>query len=97
MKFGSSPRLLGQQPRDHLGSILDVGHQEPVLQPWRSLLRRHRQVDRVLGRLLFETRPLDPATYTAASVFLLAVALLACVLPAWRATRVSLVTALRNE
>jgi putative ABC transport system permease protein len=52
---------------------------------------------RVLGRLLFETRPLDPTTYAIASVFLLAVTLLACALPAWRASRVSLVGALRNE
>jgi ABC-type antimicrobial peptide transport system permease subunit len=52
---------------------------------------------RVLDRLLFETRPLDPAAYAGASAFLLAMTLLACVLPAWRATRVSLVAALRNE
>jgi putative ABC transport system permease protein len=52
---------------------------------------------RVLGRLLFETRPLDPTTHAIASVFLLAVTLLACALPAWRASRVSLVGALRNE
>ena len=50
-----------------------------------------------LGQLLFETRPLDPTTYAIASVFLLAVTLLACALPAWRASRVSLVGALRNE
>jgi putative ABC transport system permease protein len=52
---------------------------------------------RLLERLLFETRPLDPAAYAGALLFLLGVALLACLLPAWRASRVNLVTALRCE
>jgi hypothetical protein len=52
---------------------------------------------RLIRQLLFETQPLDAATYASASLFLLAVALLACVLPAWHASRVSPVVALRTE
>jgi putative ABC transport system permease protein len=52
---------------------------------------------RLIRQLLFETEPLDAATYASASLFLFGVALLACVLPALRATRVSVVSALRNE
>jgi ABC-type antimicrobial peptide transport system permease subunit len=52
---------------------------------------------RLIRQLLFETEPLDAATYASASLFLFTVALLACVLPACRATRVSVVSALRNE
>ncbi len=52
---------------------------------------------RLLQQFLFETRPLDAPTYVSAIGFLGFVALLACLLPAWRATRVSLVEVLRNE
>jgi ABC-type antimicrobial peptide transport system permease subunit len=47
--------------------------------------------------LLFETEPLDPAAYVGAVLFLGIVALLACFLPAWRATRINLVDVLRME
>jgi putative ABC transport system permease protein len=51
----------------------------------------------VLRQLLFQTPPLDPATYVVAVGFLGLVAALACLLPAWRATRVDLVEVLRRE
>jgi putative ABC transport system permease protein len=51
----------------------------------------------VIQTLLFETKPLDATTYLGAVGFLGLVALAACFLPAWRATRVSLVEVLRSE
>jgi putative ABC transport system permease protein len=52
---------------------------------------------RVLSSLLFETTPLDPATFGTVAVLLLAVALLACYIPARRATKVDPMVALRCE
>jgi putative ABC transport system permease protein len=52
---------------------------------------------RVMASLLFEVHATDAATYAAAAGFLLAVALAASAVPAWRATRVAPVSALRAE
>ncbi|HSC27982.1 MAG TPA: ABC transporter permease [Vicinamibacterales bacterium] len=54
-------------------------------------------VTRVLSSLLFEVSPTDPRTFAAAAAALTIVALSACLLPAYRATRVSPVEALRCE
>lgn len=50
-----------------------------------------------LGSQLYELSPTDPWTYLASTVFLLLVALAACVVPAWRAARVDPAYALRAE
>jgi putative ABC transport system permease protein len=52
---------------------------------------------RVLAKLLFQVTPTDAPTFIAVAGLLGAVALLAALLPAWRATRVDPVTALRYE
>ena len=54
-------------------------------------------VTRWLQGLLFETSPNDPATMIAVGVALLSVALVACYLPARRASHVDPMTALRIE
>jgi putative ABC transport system permease protein len=51
----------------------------------------------VLSSLLFAVRPYDPASLAAAVAALALVALLACSIPAWRATRVDPLEALRYE
>ncbi len=52
---------------------------------------------RLLRGLLFEVTPLDPATYLLVSVTLVGTALLACAVPARRATRVDPLQTLRHE
>ena len=50
----------------------------------------------LMKQLLFGVRPLDPATFAAAPVLLAALALLACYIPARRATRIDPLAALRS-
>jgi ABC-type antimicrobial peptide transport system permease subunit len=52
---------------------------------------------RLLRSQLYEVSPTDPAVFAAVALLLFAVALLACLLPAIRATRVDPMSTLRSE
>jgi putative ABC transport system permease protein len=54
-------------------------------------------MSRLLSRLLYGTSPFDPVAFTTTAAVLLAVALLACYLPARRAAGADPLTALRSE
>ena len=54
-------------------------------------------VARLIQSLLFGTKPFDPAVFALVSVTLLLVAAVACALPAWRASRLDPMRALRTE
>ena len=54
-------------------------------------------LQRVIGKLLFGISPTDPLTFTVIALLLIGVALLACWIPARRATKVDPLTALRSE
>ena len=51
---------------------------------------------RLMRTLLFNVSPIDPPTLGAAAIGMIVVALLACLVPAWRATRVDPLTTLRQ-
>ena len=52
---------------------------------------------RVMGSLLFEVSTNDLATFAAVPALLVVVAFAATAIPAWRATRVDPMVALRHE
>jgi ABC-type antimicrobial peptide transport system permease subunit len=52
---------------------------------------------RLIQSMLYGTRPLDPAIFVSAAASLLIVAVLACLVPAWRASRIDPMQALRTE
>ena len=54
-------------------------------------------LSRVLASLLFGIKTTDPLTYATVTLILTAAALLACIIPALRATKIDPVIALRSE
>jgi putative ABC transport system permease protein len=54
-------------------------------------------VTRVMAGLLYDVRPTDAATFAGSAVLLAAIAVAASLVPAWRATRVDPLIALRAE
>jgi len=54
-------------------------------------------LSRFIKSMLFATDPIDALTLAAVSILFAVVALVACIVPAWRAARVDPMTALRQE
>jgi ABC-type antimicrobial peptide transport system permease subunit len=87
---------LGAQPRKVFGLV--VGQGLRLVSVGVALgIALALGLSRYLGTLLFEVTAGDPLTYVATSLFLIAVALAACSVPARRASRVEPMTALRYE
>jgi ABC-type antimicrobial peptide transport system permease subunit len=53
-------------------------------------------LSRLLGYLLYRVSPRDPLTFVTATLVMAVASVLACFLPAWRATRTDPVRALRS-
>jgi putative ABC transport system permease protein len=87
---------LGEDPRATRRSVVLYGMRLVVLSIVLGLAAS-LGFTRALAGLLFGVGPGDPATLATITVVLAAVALLACYLPARRATRVDPITALRAE
>jgi putative ABC transport system permease protein len=54
-------------------------------------------ITQLIRSMLYDTQPLDPAVYGAVTLTLLGVATLACMIPAWRASHLDPMQALRSE
>ena len=55
------------------------------------------EATRLMRDLLYEIKPLDPEVFAAVAATLLAAAVFACIVPAWRASRLDPMQALRAE
>jgi len=87
---------LGGTPRDIRFLVLRQG-MLPVVMGLGLGLVASLAFNRLLQSQLFAVSSTDPATYAVTSIVLIAVALLACLIPARRAIRVDPVVALRHE
>jgi predicted permease len=87
---------LGAQIRDVLRMVVFEG-MKPALVGLVIGLVGAMLLGRVLAKLVFGVKTTDPATFAAVSILLMAVALLATAVPAYRATRVDPMRTLRDE
>jgi putative ABC transport system permease protein len=87
---------LGAQPRQVLGLVLKQGMLLAIIGAAVGIVVA-LPVARMAGNLLYGVSATDPLTYVGITLLLMAVALLACYLPARRATRIDPLIALRVE
>jgi putative ABC transport system permease protein len=87
---------LGATARDVLRQMAGQGMKLIVIGIALGLLAAFG-LSRFLETLLFRVGTLDPATFGIAGVLLMSIALLACYLPARRATKINPISALRHD
>ena len=87
---------LGASRRQSLGLVLRQGMQPAAIGMAAGLVAA-RALTRFLAALLYGVQPADPVTLVAVTLLLGGIALLACYIPARRATAVDPVVALRCE
>ena len=87
---------LGARPRDLVGNVLAQGMKLAILGTSLGIVLG-LALSRLLSGLLYRVSPADPVAIGATSVIAIAVAALACCIPAVRATRADPIAALRAD
>jgi putative ABC transport system permease protein len=87
---------LGARPRNVLALVMGQGLKLVIAGITLGLLAA-LALTRAIRSLLYEITPTDPVTFAVVILLLMFTALAACWLPAWRATNVDPMEALRNE
>ena len=87
---------LGAQ-RDQLLQLMLMDGLRPALFGLGLGLVMSFAATRIFQSMLFGTKPLDPVVLSGVIATLLAVTVLACLVPAWRASRINPTQALRSE
>ncbi len=87
---------LGAQ-RDQVLQLMLLDGMRPAIVGLILGLATAAGASRLLSAMLYQTRPLDPAVFVAVAATLLLVGTVACLVPAWRASRLDPVRALRTE
>jgi predicted permease len=88
---------LGAQRKQVLGLMLADGLRPAFFGLALGLSASMAVVRLIDSTMLYKTQPLDPAVFAAVAVTLLVAASLACLAPAWRASRLDPMRALRAE
>ncbi len=83
--------------RDQLLQLMLVDGLRPALFGLGLGLVMSFAATRIFQSMLFGTKPLDPVVLSGVIATLLAVAVVACLVPAWRASRLDPMQALRSE
>jgi len=87
---------LGAQRRDVLQLVLSHG-MKMALGGVALGLVVSLGLTRLISKMLYGVSATDPATFVVITLLLVTIALVACLIPAWRATQVDPLVALRNE